>query len=235
MQEWLFVLLSGYGIGLFGSFHCIGMCGPIALSLPIHQFQQAEKLVSVLLYNIGRSISYAIFGMLFGLIGSTFTFFKIQQFLSIFSGVLLLLLFLNQRYGKVNFSIFYLFTSKIKNQLGVYLKSEKSVLSYLFIGVLNGFLPCGLVYVAIAAAIATGSVFKSSLLMFGFGLGTIPVMVLLMYFGKFLSQNIRSKINAVTPYLIMGMAILLIIRGMNLGIPYISPSLIDETVNCCHR
>ena len=79
MQEWLFVLLSGYGIGLFGSFHCIGMCGPIALSLPIHQFQQAEKLVSVLLYNIGRSISYAIFGMLFGLIGSTFTFFKIQQ------------------------------------------------------------------------------------------------------------------------------------------------------------
>lgn len=235
MQEWLFVLLSGYGIGLFGSFHCIGMCGPIALSLPIHQFQQAEKLVSVLLYNIGRSISYAIFGMLFGLIGSTFTFFKIQQFLSIFSGVLLLLLFLNQRFGKVNFAIFYRFTSKIKNQLGVYLKSEKSVLSYLFIGVLNGFLPCGLVYVAIAAAIATGSVFKSSLLMFGFGLGTIPVMVLLMYFGKFLSQNIRSKINAVTPYLIMGMAILLIIRGMNLGIPYISPSLIDETVNCCHR
>ncbi|MBK7138897.1 MAG: sulfite exporter TauE/SafE family protein [Bacteroidetes bacterium] len=235
MQEWLFVLLSGYGIGLFGSFHCIGMCGPIALSLPIHQFQQAEKLVSVLLYNIGRSISYAIFGMLFGLIGSTFTFFKIQQFLSIFSGILLLLLFLNQRYGKVNFSIFYRFTSKIKNQLGVYLKSEKSVLSYLFIGILNGFLPCGLVYVAIAAAIATGSVFKSSLLMFGFGLGTIPVMVLLMYFGKFLSQNIRSKINAVTPYLIMGMAILLIIRGMNLGIPYISPSLIDETVNCCHR
>ena len=71
--------------------------------------------------------------------------------------------------------------------------------------------------------------------MFGFGLGTIPVMVLLMYFGKFLSQNIRLKINAVTPYLIMGMAILLIIRGMNLGIPYISPSLIDETVNCCHR
>jgi hypothetical protein len=235
MQDWLFVLLSGYGIGLFGSFHCIGMCGPIALSLPIHQFQPVQKIVSVLFYNFGRSISYAIFGMLFGLIGSTFTFFKIQQFLSIFSGILLLLLFLNQRYGKVNFSIFYLFTSKIKNQLGVYLKSEKSVLSYLFIGVLNGFLPCGLVYVAIAAAIAAGSVFKSSLLMFGFGLGTIPVMVLLMYFGKFLSQNIRSKINAVTPYLIMGMAILLIIRGMNLGIPYISPSLIDETVNCCHR
>lgn len=67
---------QGYGIGLFGSFHCIGMCGPIALSLPIHQFQQAEKLVSVLLYNIGKSISYAIFGMLFGLIGSTFTFFR---------------------------------------------------------------------------------------------------------------------------------------------------------------
>ena len=153
MQEWLFVLLSGYGIGLFGSFHCIGMCGPIALSLPIHQFQPVQKIVSVLFYNFGRSISYAIFGMLFGLIGSTFTFFKIQQFLSIFSGILLLLLFLNQRYGKVNFSIFYLFTSKIKNQLGVYLKSEKSVLSYLFIGVLNGFLPCGLVYVAIAAAI----------------------------------------------------------------------------------
>jgi hypothetical protein len=235
MQEWLFVLLSGYGIGLFGSFHCVGMCGPIALSLPIHQFQPVQKIISVLLYNIGRSISYAIFGMLFGLIGSTFSFFKIQQFLSIFSGVLLLFLFLNQKYGKVNLGIFYRFTSKIKNQLGFYLKSEKSVSSYLFIGILNGFLPCGLVYVAIAAAIATGSVFKSSLLMFGFGLGTIPVMILLMYSGNFFPQNIRSKINAVIPYLILGMAILLILRGMNLGIPYLSPSLIDETVNCCHR
>jgi hypothetical protein len=82
---------------------------------------------------------------------------------------------------------------------------------------------------------ATGYVVNSSLLMFGFGLGTIPMMALTMLFGKFISIPIRQKINKLIPYIMMGVAVLLILRGLNLGIPYISPKMVGEKVNCCHR
>lgn len=105
------------------------------------------------------------------------------------------------------------------------------------VGLLNGLLPCGLVYVAIAAALATMSSLNAMLLMFSFGIGTIPVMAGLMIFGHLISINIRQKINRSVPYFVGLMAVMLILRGMNLGIPYLSPKLEKESteVSCCHK
>ena len=235
MNGILLVFISGFTIGLLGSFHCVGMCGPLALSLPIHHLSSFNKSVSVLFYNLGRAVTYASMGVVFGIIGQSFNFFNWQQGLSIGAGILILTVLLMNQFGNVKTNQFSRFTQAIKVKLGTYLKSDKKLISYLYIGLLNGFLPCGLVYIAIASAIATGSILSSSLLMFSFGVGTLPVMALTMVLGKFISINLRQQLNKITPYLIMAVAVLLIVRGLNLGIPYLSPTHDANHVTCCHN
>ena len=82
---------------------------------------------------------------------------------------------------------------------------------------------------ALAGAISTGSVINSSLFMAAFGLGTLPVMWSLAFFGGFINSRIRQRIKKLYPYLMAGMAVLLILRGLGLDIPYISPSLNNDT------
>ena len=235
MNDILLVFISGFSIGLLGSFHCVGMCGPLALALPIHHLSSFYKSLSVLFYNIGRAVTYASMGVVLGIIGQSFNFFNWQQGLSIGAGILILAILLMNQFGNVNTNQFSRFSQAIKVKLGTYLKSDKKLISYLYIGLLNGFLPCGLVYIAIASAIATGSILSSSLLMFSFGLGTLPVMALTMVLGKFISINLRQRLNKITPYLIMAVAVLLIVRGFNLGIPYLSPAHDANHVTCCHN
>ena len=174
-------------------------------------------------------------GIVFGIIGQSFSFFKIQQWLSIIAGVTILLVFAINKWGNPTTNSWNRFSQSLKIKLGTYLKSEKATITYLTIGILNGFLPCGLVYLALATSLATGSILYSGLLMFAFGLGTLPVMALTMFFGKFISQNIRGKLNSMMPYFIMLVAVLLIVRGLNLGIPYVSPTHEKEKVNSCHE
>ncbi len=235
MHSIFLVFLSGFTIGILGSFHCIGMCGPLALSLPIDSLSGPRKYLAIILYNLGRAISYTSMGIAFGIIGQTFSFFKIQQWLSIGTGILILIILLTQQLGNPSTNLLAKFTQALKIKLGAYLKSEKKIRSYLSIGILNGFLPCGLVYLAIATSIAAGSMVKGGLLMFSFGLGTLPVMALTMVLGKYISFRFRQKLNKITPYFIMGVAILLILRGSNLGIPYLSPTHEKNHVNCCHE
>ncbi len=235
MNELMIVFISGFSIGILGSFHCIGMCGPLALALPVNNLSVFNRTVSILFYNIGRALSYTSIGIVFGLVGQSFAFFNIQQCLSIFAGVLILTILLIHQFGNKQTNLFTRFSQNIKVKLGTYLRSDKKLISYLYIGILNGFLPCGLVYIAIAASIAAGTILKSGLLMFAFGLGTLPIMALTMFFGKFISYNFRNRLNRITPYLIMCVAVLLIVRGLNLGIPYISPSHDIHHVSCCHK
>lgn len=234
MGDFLLVLLSGYSIGILGSLHCVGMCGPIALSLPIHTLPNFQKWWVILLYNFGRTLTYAFLGLTFGIIGQTFSFFKIQRALSITAGIVLLLFLFGQIDKIQSLKIFNKFTSSIKVALSKQLQSQNKRFSYLFIGILNGFLPCGLVYLGLTSAVSTGSMLKSSLLMIGFGLGTIPLMILVMVFGKFISLKLRRIINKILPILIFLLAILLILRGSNLGIPYLSPQENVDEINC-HR
>ena len=235
INELAVIIASGFSIGIIGSFHCVGMCGPIALSLPVHQYSNSKKILAIFLYNIGRASTYALMGLIFGILGQSFQLFKIQQYTSIVAGVFILSILLFSSLSQFNISFISSFSLKIKNKLGTLLKRDKTIPSYFAIGLVNGFLPCGLVYVAIATAVAAGTMLKSSLLMFAFGLGTIPVMAFTMYLGKFISISFKNKLNKLTPYIIGVVAILLILRGLNLGIPYISPKQVGQHKTCCHK
>ncbi len=235
MNSIFLAILGGLSIGFMGSFHCIGMCGPLALSLPIQHLNTLNKNIAIVLYNIGRAFTYGILGVLFGLIGHSFNFFKIQQWLSITMGVLLLVAILYSLFGTIRIDFIDKLTQKVQMRLGQYLSNKNSTFAFFNIGILNGFLPCGLVYVAIAASIATGNVLHSSLFMFSFGLGTLPIMALTMMFGKFISLNTRKYIRKLSPYVMILVAVLLILRGLNLGVPYISPKLEKEKMSCCNK
>lgn len=233
------LLIPAFLIGAIGSVHCVGMCGPLALSIPVTNNSFWPKLFSTLLYNGGRVFTYTILGGLFGTIGATFAFFGFQQWLSVLLGVLILFyLFLPEK-GKVLQGTNTLVTlfSRLRSSLGR-LFVQKNYKSLFFIGLLNGLLPCGLVYMAVAGAVATASIVKSSLFMAAFGLGTLPMMWGISFFGSFINFTARQKIRKAYPYIMALMACLLIIRGLGLGIPYISPAHLNPAANNvieCHK
>jgi len=237
MGQLFFVALM---IGIVGSFHCVGMCGPLALALPLSNNSFTAKLSGAFIYNAGRIVTYACFGLVFGLIGQTAALFGFQQWLSIGTGALILLVIVipgKYKFGHAASRYTNGFFAKLRMQLGR-LFTQKNHSSLFIIGLLNGLLPCGLVYMAVAGAIAAGSVGSSVLFMTGFGLGTLPVMWSVAFFGNYMGISLRQKIRKVYPYMMAMMACLLILRGMGLGIPFVSPKMNVEqkTVHgCCSK
>lgn len=220
---------SAFVMGLAGSFHCIGMCGPLALALPVSHKNDLSRVTGGLLYNSGRIFSYSVLGLLFGSLGSFMFAAKWQSFLSITLGSLILIYLLFPKrwfhYSvKNSLSKPFLF---LRQQLGK-LFQEKKISSIFFIGVLNGYLPCGLVYLALASSVVAGNSLTGGMFMLFFGLGTLPMMFSVVFMGNYLSQSLRQKIRGSIPFLLFIMAVLLILRGMNLGIPFISPGINDE-------
>ena len=226
------LVTAAFMIGMVGSLHCIGMCGPLALSLPMSEKAGPAKFFGALLYNMGRVVTYSVFGLVFGLIGKSVALFGFQQWLSVIMGVLIIFFIVFPRAisGKYAQNTVSRFFEKIRGALGG-LFFKKKLSSLFFIGILNGLLPCGLVYMAVAGAVATGDIPRSILFMAFFGLGTLPAMWSVTFFGNFITIGIRQKIRKVYPYMMMLMACLLILRGMGLGIPYVSPKLNAEKGN----
>lgn len=219
------ILLSALVLGLMGSFHCAGMCGPIAIALPLHGNTILQKIFGGSLYNLGRTITYGIMGALFGMLGQGIHLLGFQQKVSVVMGALMIIsvlfpaLFRNQyNLDKSLFS----FVGKLKKSIGK-LFAVRSFQSLFFIGLLNGLLPCGLVYIAIAGAIGTGSTVEGSLYMILFGLGTIPMMLGISLAGNVLGLAVRQKINKIIPVLVVVLGLLFVLRGLDLGIPYLSP------------
>ena len=215
---------SALVVGFLGSFHCIGMCGPIVLAVP------AQSFFSKLLYNLGRTITYASMGALLGFVGAGFSFVGWQQNLSILVGVLMLIIILFTKYKHFDLPM-----NGVFEKLWIYSKrlltplfKSKSMFSPLFIGLINGLLPCGLVYAALLAALAMGGVWESALYMALFGLGTAPLLIGVAVFGNWLTPKWRTRFNRTVPYFVGVLAILLILRGLNLGIPMISPKTDDD-------
>lgn len=220
-------ILAAISLGFLGSFHCIGMCGPIALALPVHQKSITQKIISILAYNFGRIVTYTLFGVLFGFIGESFAFFGFQQKLSIALGIIILvgLLLPQKLFNQTKlFSWIYSLLNSLKNKIANQFK-KNGIKSLFSIGLLNGLLPCGLVYMGIAGSIATGSVLKGMLFMALFGLGTLPFMFSVSFTSHLISMRVRNGIRKAIPVTIAMMAILLILRGSNLGIKYISPKI----------
>ncbi len=220
-------LWTAFTLGLLGSFHCIGMCGPIALALPFRTPNRLHTIANVLLYNFGRVLTYSFLGALLGIVGKGIALSGYQQGLSIGLGVLLLAMAIFsinleswvQRIGIVN-----QFTNRVKQTLGQLLRTN-GTLTMLGIGILNGFLPCGFVYIGLAAALTTSGILNGAAFMALFGLGTIPMMLSASLAGNLMSLNFRRKVQSALPILMIFFAALFILRGLNLGIPYLSPKM----------
>ena len=232
------MLISALIFGLLGSFHCVGMCGPIAFLLPLDRTNTIKKTTQIFVYHFGRIVAYSLIGLIFGLIGSSLNLFGMQQQLSIAIGVLMILVMVipAKTFNKYNFSKpVYQVISRIKSALGKELK-KKTVDTFLTIGFLNGLLPCGLVYMAVFGALASGGAIEGSLYMAVFGLGTIPLMTTAIYLGNFLSGKVRQHIRKTIPVFVIFMGCLFVLRGLGLGIPYVSPKpmaeMVDAKYNC---
>jgi len=233
------MLVSALILGLLGSLHCVGMCGPIAFMLPVDRSNSFKKVSQIAIYHFGRLLAYSIIGLVFGLVGKSLYIFGIQQQLSIIIGVLMIIVVLLPYKTFSNYNLskpLYKLISKVKTSLGKALK-KKTADTFLTIGFLNGFLPCGLVYMAVFGSIATGSLLNGSLYMVLFGIGTIPLMTSAIYLGEFLNSTIKQRIQKAIPVFVVIIGVLFILRGLGLGIPYISPAPIVEMASSaieCH-
>ena len=227
------ILWTALLLGLVGSLHCAGMCGPLMLAMPATFNPQARLLVSRLSYNAGRIATYTFMGGLFGLIGQTVALAGLQRWLSIGAGVVILGGLITSSHRIFGGPLQRLVTG-LKRQIGGLL-ARRDLASQFGLGLLNGLLPCGLVYAGCAGATATSSFFGGLLYMLVFGLGTFPMMFALGLLGQRLRLQMRFKLVRLVPVSLLIVGALLIVRGMSLGIPYLSPDL-SAPASCdrCH-
>lgn len=231
------IIFTGFLLGLMGSFHCAGMCGPIALSLPLRGNTFGEKLLSGLLYNLGRTLMYGIMGAIFGLIGQGMYLMGFQRWVSIIMGAIMIFsVLLPMVFKQMEFSRFDLFTGFIRRGMQK-LFTFRSYGAMFLIGMLNSLLPCGLVYLAIIGAVAIGNIWYGSFYLILFGLGTLPMMLTISLIGNAITTNVRSMLNKIVPYIVILVGIIFIFRGMCLGIPYLSPSKenLEQTIFMKHK
>ena len=224
-------ILAAFLVGLVGSLHCIGMCGPIAIALPVPDSNNLSFFTGRILYNLGRVVTYAFLGAVLGLVGSKIALAGAQQVVSIVLGLVIIIAVLLPRKYKNYFAqhpVIQKLAHPLKSNIGMLFK--KGTFSAMFlIGILNGFLPCGLVYVALAGAIASGDAISGAAVMILFGLGTVPAMFAATVMGKFINIGIRTKIRKAVPVLAIMLGVIFILRGMNLGIPMLSPNISAQT------
>lgn len=231
------VIITGFVLGLISSFHCVGMCGPLALSLPVQHLEKLRQVLAIFLYNIGRIISYSLLGLLFGLAGRSIYLAGVQQWFSILLGITMLLISIQYFFkGNALHPRWLNGFHQVIQQLMLKALQSKNMVAYLLLGMANGLLPCGMVYLAIAGALSTTEWANSVLFMSFFGLGTLPAMFLLGFFSVKLNPLTRQHIRKLIPYVAVIMAVILILRGLNLGIPFISPVMAGRTPSAivCH-
>ena len=229
---------AAFGLGFVGSLHCAGMCGPLALALPFSQEKGFLQLVGNTVYQLGRITTYAVIGLLFGFIGRGFSLAGIQQPLSITLGVAMILIILLPKVFPLHRTppVLQKAVINLKKQLGSFLK-KRGIGAFYTPGLLNDLLLCGLVYMALLGALGIGSPLESAAFMAAFGFGTFPMMFGIALTGSFISLKWRNIFNKAVPYAVVVLGIIFILRGMGLGIKFISPpdkALEIEQTESCH-
>lgn len=223
MEYW-----TALSLGFVGSLHCAGMCGPLAVAVPVVGDGPRARIVSRLLYNSGRVLTYAILGLVAGVIGRSFVLAGFQRWVSILSGVLIIAgLLVSLKWsadGMIGLGVV-----RLKRLFGRALQ-RRTHGSNIVLGLLNGLLPCGLVYVAATAAIGTGHMVSGALYMLAFGVGTLPMMVGLGL--SFSGFNRRGRWRHLVPASVALVGVLLILRGSGLGIPLLSPPWPESGEHC---
>ncbi|KMQ66825.1 cytochrome C biogenesis protein [Chryseobacterium angstadtii] len=231
------LILSAIALGFASGFHCIGMCGPIALSMGLTKKQATNFYLQNLTYQFGRIFTYSLLGAILGIVGEGFEMAGFQQYLTIIAGVLLIIMALFSFGGK-DFASRIPFLSKflfsVKSNLGRLLQ-KADYRSRFTTGILNGFLPCGMVYMALTASLASGGIWQGASYMALFGLGTLPFMFAVVLAGNLMNQAFRVKVLKAVPVIMIILGGLFILRGLELGIPYISPRAEAMTISKDHN
>ena len=219
-------------LGLLGSLHCAAMCGPLMLALPVSPGGPVQVVAGRLIYQLGRVTTYGLLGLVAGLIGKSIFLAGCQRWLSIALGVAILVGFLVSKKVAVSAPVVRL-VAKLKTAMSAQLQ-RRNFRSLGLLGMLNGLLPCGLVYVALAGAVAQGSFMAGIGFMVLFGLGTLPMLLAISLSGRLFPVAWRQKLRGAIPAGVCVLALLLILRGLALGIPYVSPTLeAGVPANCC--
>jgi len=221
----IFSLISIISIALFGSFgHCIGMCGGIVVAYSSSkikdEYTKLRQVFAHLMYGFGRVSSYAILGAIFGFLGSVIAFTTIiKGVLFLLTGFLLVLIGFSLL-GKLKFltKIEHSFSKSVAYQK-IFRKvlHSNSYFSFYFIGILNGFLPCGFVYVFAIAAANTFSALQGAFVMFIFGICTIPALFILGFFvGVFRQSKLRDIFMKIASILVIAFGIFTMYMGFML-------------------
>lgn len=229
-------MIAAFFTGLLGSLHCLGMCGPLAFALPaapvfgmegqaVKAGPSPSHIAGRLLYNVGRLVSYAFLGAMVSMVGVAAAMFDLQRYASLLMGGILILLAIRGflRHGKSSSPSSPVF-KWLSSQMGRFLGNPHPM-NLFTIGLLNGLLPCGLVYIGLFQAALAPSPFEGMAIMALFGLGTFPMMIGVSLSGPWLRRNLMGRVRRVLPILMLITGVMLSLRGMALGIPYLSPKM----------
>lgn len=236
------MLFSAFLLGIGGSLHCLGMCGPIVLSLHFPGSSVAGKIGSSFAYHLGRILTYSLMGAILGALSSVFSLWGYQQIFTITIGVLMLLFLVFPKIAP-HFSPLQKFYQHVIHPIRKrfsHLLAPKTYSATFLMGLINGFLPCGLVSIALAGALASGTALLGAIFMALFGFGTSPLLWVLSFSQQLIPQTLRQNIQKFAPVMVGVLAFLLILRGLDLGIPFVSPHLsagADGEIHssCCHK
>lgn len=210
-------------MGFFGSVHCAVMCGPIVLGLPLNGQNNWLNLLQVVLYQLGRVVTYTFLGLLVGTIGNTFSVFAKQETLSLIIGAGLIVFTILQLTGRYTASL-----QRLQSRLLVPISKMMGKVFKLpfwgfFAGMLNGLIPCGMVYLALATALSSANSGSGAGFMLLFGLGTTPLMLIISLGGVYLKKYLRFNSQKIIPWFALFMGALFVLRASNLNIPFLSP------------
>ncbi len=226
-------IIAGFTLGATGSFHCIGMCGPLSLALPTNQLPPLQRFTSLFLYQLGRIVTYSLLGLVIGFAGNRVFIAGYQQLFSILLGIVIIAmaLFYFLGNGSLSSSLTARIYAPIQKLVLRLMRRAKNPLGFLFMGMANGLLPCGMVYVAMAATLSFSNVTEGISFMAMFGAGTLPAMMMVGYAGRIITFKTRQSIKKMIPLFIAITGVILVLRGLNLGIPFLSPILPQQAVD----
>lgn len=222
-------------LGLAGSLHCVGMCGPLMLAIPMPRAARWQAAAQVLVYQLGRIGTYGVLGLLFGLLGKGIAIAGFQQALSVLAGGLLLaaaVFAVEWERAALALPGIRGLTRWVQRRIGGLLQRHPKGAAF-GVGLLNGLLPCGLVYAAIAGAISMTSGWGGSAFMLLFGLGTLPLLFVLMVSGQRLGGVWRSRLRLIQPALLAVAGMLLLFRGLHLDLSLFE-SAVPKALPDCH-
>lgn len=224
-------------MGFTGSLHCAGMCGPIVWVMPFQLLQGYKKWLGIGLYHLGRASVYALMGVILFSFREIFNP-QVQQYVSMILGGTLLVAGIFAFFPNSKLQIALPWANFVKKQLGHFM-GRPSLSSLIVTGALNGMLPCGLVYMALSASLNTGSNVQAAIFMYAFGFGTMPMLVTLSVLKSRAAFLRFNHIKKMVPVMMFAFGFIFMLRGMNLGIPYLSPKVAVEhneiKASCCHK